>query len=255
MIRIVRTLMSDATPSLLQRIDSDILRYILQNGLKAGDRIPALQELSQELNISVSKLREQLEVARALGIVEVRPRTGIRCQEYDFMPSLRLSLFYGLAHGRHLFDLFSSLRVHVESAYWAEATGKLQTEDHAHLAELLARAWGKLRSPSIIIPHPEHREFHLGIFKRLDNPFVQGILKAYWEAYEAVEHHHYADYDYLERVWTYHQRIADLLAEGDTQASLEAFLEHTRLLRHQRPPEPLPNAFFSPVQLQKEETL
>jgi DNA-binding FadR family transcriptional regulator len=34
--------------------------------------------MSKELGVSVALLREQLEVAKAIGLVEVRPRTGIR---------------------------------------------------------------------------------------------------------------------------------------------------------------------------------
>ncbi len=38
--------------------------------------------------------------------------------------------------------------------------------------------------------------FHLTIFKHLENPFVLGLLEAYWDAYEAVELNRYADYRY-----------------------------------------------------------
>src|SRR3989304_5847383 len=111
---------------LLKQMDSDILRYIIQQNLKPGDRIPALNELRGELNISVSKLRERLEVGGMLGMVEVRPRTGIRCQDFDFMPALRLSLFFALANDRHMFELYNNLRIHVEVAYWHEACSLLQ---------------------------------------------------------------------------------------------------------------------------------
>jgi DNA-binding FadR family transcriptional regulator len=221
----------DQYSPILQQLDSDLLRYIIKQNLKPGDRIPALSDLSLVLNISVSKLREQLEVARILGIVEVRPRTGIRCLEYNVMPALRLSLFFALAGDRQMFDLFSNLRIHVEVAYWHEATSRLTREDKLRLRELVEQAWSKLRDEHIIIPHKEHREFHMGIFCRLEHPFVKGILEAYWEAYEAVELNRYADYAYLENVWTYHEQIVEAIEAGDIEGSLAAFVEHTRLLR------------------------
>ncbi|NJL95304.1 MAG: FadR family transcriptional regulator, partial [Anaerolineae bacterium] len=219
--------------TLLKHLDSDLLRYILLNNLQPGDRVPSLSELSDSLNISISKLREQLEVARNLGIVDVRPRTGIRCLPFDFMPALRTILFFNIAAQRSMFDHYSNLRVHVEMAYWHEATAHLSLEDKLALKALVGRAWDKLRHEHVIIPHAEHRAFHMGIFQRLENPFVRGILEGYWEAYEAIEFNRYADYAYLERVWTYHERIAEELLAEDHQASLEAFIEHTRLLRHQ----------------------
>ncbi len=230
---IVDTFQMDYSVAILKQLESDLLRYIVERNLQAGDRIPALSELSLELNISVSKLREQLEVARILGVVEVRPRTGIRCKEFDFMPALRLSLFFALANNRKMFDLYSNLRIHVEVAYWHEATASLLAEDKYQLRHLVERAWSKLRGQPVMIPHDEHRQFHMGIFSRLENPFVKGILESYWEAYEAVEFNRYADYAYLEQVWTYHERILEEIELGNGAASLDLFVEHTQLLRNQ----------------------
>ena len=44
----------------LNEIESDFLRYLAGNGLKVGDQVPALSKLSEELGISVGKLREQI---------------------------------------------------------------------------------------------------------------------------------------------------------------------------------------------------
>ena len=59
-------------------LGSEFLRYLVENGAEAGGRLPPIPTLAQELGISSGKLREQLEVARELGFVEVRPKTGIR---------------------------------------------------------------------------------------------------------------------------------------------------------------------------------
>ena len=52
------------------------------------------------------------------------------------------------------------------------------------LTALVEQAWEKLRGTPIHIPQYEHRQLHLSIYQRLDNPFVSGILEAYWDAYE-----------------------------------------------------------------------
>ena len=75
--------------------------------------------------------------------------------------------------------------------------------------------------------------FHMTVFKRLENPFVIGLLEAYWEAYNAVQLNLYVDYDYLQTVWDYHERIADAIFSGDFDAAQQAFIEHTKLLRYQ----------------------
>jgi len=214
-------------------LDSELLNYIVSHHLQPGDTLPALADLSQELNINVGKLREQLEVARSMGLVEVRPRTGIRIKEYEFLPGLRLSLLYALAQNKSHFEEFTELRNHTEVAFWHEAVVQITDQDKAELRRLVDSAWKKLNHETLIqIPHAEHRQFHLKIFTHLDNPFVIGLLEAYWEAYEAVELNTYADLHYWQEAWTYHERILNCICEGEFEAARVAFVEHTRLLRH-----------------------
>ncbi len=216
----------------ITELDSDFLRYIVSRNLQPGDRVPALGELSQEMNIGVGKLREQLEVARRLGIVDVRPRTGIRVQPFDFLPAVRASLLFALACDPNQFQSFGVLRNHIEAAFWEEAVASLTVDDKADLQDLMRSAWAKLNGPAIQIPHDEHRQLHLTIFRRLNNPFVQGLLEAYWEAYEAVELNLYSDYQYLREVWDYHQRMVDSILSGQVEQGRTLLIEHANLLRH-----------------------
>lgn len=212
------------------KIESDFLRYLFAHGCKPGDRLPSLVELSNETGISVGKLREQMEVARMLGLVEASPRRGITRTPYDFLPPVRLSLLAALAIDRRYFDAFSGLRSHLELAYWDEAVALLTAEDKQRLSALVQNAWSKLDQPRIQIPYQEHRELHLTIFRRLENPFVQGLLEAYWAAYEAVELNTYADYNYLRCVWSYHERIVQAICMGDFAHGKELLAEHMQLL-------------------------
>ncbi len=217
---------------LLDRLDSDLLRYIVERGFRPGDRLPPIEDISASLGISSGKLREQLEAARSMGLVDVRPRAGIRLAEFSFTAAIRFSLLYALASDPAQFEAFSALRNHVESAFWPEAVQKLTSEDHQHLRGVIAQAWAKLDGQPIRIPHNEHRDLHMTLFGRLDNPFVKGLLEAYWEAYEAVGLNVFSDYAYLRQVWTYHEGIVDAIIQGDMATGHRLLDEHTRLLQH-----------------------
>jgi DNA-binding FadR family transcriptional regulator len=209
---------------------SEFLRYLASHE-EAERGLPTLNELSRELGIGLAALREQLEVARALGLVEVKPRMGTRRREYSFTPAIRQSLGYAIALDHSHFRKYAELRKHVESAFWHEAVCTLTDEDKQEMQNLMARAWQKLRGTPVQTPHEEHRQLHLKIFSRLDNPFVTGILEAYWDAYEAVGLNVFAGgYDYLQEVWQYHQKIVDAIWTGDFQAGYEALVAHTDLL-------------------------
>ncbi len=211
---------------------SEFLRYLASHEEAEGN-LPSLTELSRELGISVAGLREQLEVARALGLVEVRPRTGTRRLAYSFAPAVKQSLAYALALNHKHFEKYSELRNHLEAAYWDEAVRLLTEEDKSELQNLITRAFDKLHGTSFQVPHEEHRKLHLLIYRRLNNPFVTGLLEAYWEAYEAVGLNMYAGgMDYLEEVWGYHRTMVQSICNGNYAAGRKALVLHIDLLAH-----------------------
>jgi len=215
-------------------LSSDFLNYLAETYQmdEECEHLPSLQVLSKQLGVSVSSLREQMEVGRALGLVEAKPRTGLRRLPYSFFPAVNQSLTYAITIDQEYFLKFADLRRNLEAAFWYQAVYLLNEEDKVLLQKLIDQAWEKLRGTPIQIPQHEHRQLHLTIYKRLDNPFVSGILEAYWEAYEAVGLNLFAGYQYLEEVWTYHQQMVDGICNEDLDAGYQALVEHTDLIRH-----------------------
>jgi len=196
----------------------------------AYDKLPALKDLSAELGLSISTLREQMGVAKALGLVDVRPRLGIRPLPYSFTPAVDASLCFAIKQDSRYFDDFVDLRRHLEYSYFPQAVELLEESDHQELRNLVQSAWDKLKGSPVRIPHQEHRMLHMTFYKRLNNIFVSGLLEAYWDAYEAVGLNVYADLDYLEQVWTYHDQLAEAAISKDKERGLEILHEHFNLM-------------------------
>lgn len=214
----------------LDKLDSAFLDYVVEQNVLPGERLPTLAEISNDIGISIGKLREQLEVARSLGLVSVRPRVGTQREAFDFLPAVRNSAFFGLATGEATFAQFSQLRRTIETGLWSEAVVRLHAADKERLREIVAHAWKKLCDEPVHIPNREHRALHLTIFSRLDNPFVKGVLEAYWDIYEASELTRLASYDYWLNVWNYHERLVDAICNDDFARGRELLVEHFRLL-------------------------
>ncbi|HIP70054.1 MAG TPA: FadR family transcriptional regulator [Anaerolineae bacterium] len=218
------------TIMILNKLDSDFLRYLIEKQVAPGERLPSLNEISVEMGVSVGKLREQLEVARTLGFVSVRPRLGTHRESYSFTPAVLSTVLFGLGTGEADFDQFSQLRCAIETSFWREAVTQLTTEDKVYLQEIVNTAWEKLRGQPIHIPNGEHRLLHLTIFSRLNNPFVTGILEAYWDAYDASELTRYMGYQYWLDVWAYHERIVTALIDNEFEEGRQLLIEHFSLL-------------------------
>lgn len=217
-------------PLILSNQLSKFLTYLASEFSKGVESLPSIHDLSKDLGMSISTLREELNVARALGLVEVKPRTGIKCLPYSFTPSVSISLAFAVSVDKKTFRQFSDLRNHTEASYWYQAVSSLTPDDIQELQDIITTATEKLNSDPVQIPHDEHRQLHLTIYRRLNNPFVKGILESYWDIYEAVGLSVYEDRKYLERVWSYHQQMVDSITHSDFLSGYQALIAHMDLL-------------------------
>jgi DNA-binding FadR family transcriptional regulator len=223
-------------PKQSQESLSPFLQYLAKQQSTDCSRLPALAKLSHELELSVASLREQMEVARALGVVEVKPKTGIRRIDYTFTPAVVKSLNYAIACDLDYFQAFADLRRHIEMAYWYQAVSLLTVEDHEVLRTLIEQAERKLSGEPVQIPHNEHRNLHLYIYHRLENPFVYGLLEAYWEIYETNGLDVYTDLAYLQQVWQYHAKMVEAICTGHYTVGYQTLADHLDLLYQRAKP-------------------
>ena len=74
--------MAETPPSSRPRVHRDVVeslaQRILSGEIKPGESLPNTHDLSAELGVSRSALREAIKVLTAKGMLEVRPRTGTR---------------------------------------------------------------------------------------------------------------------------------------------------------------------------------
>ncbi|MBI9047865.1 MAG: FadR family transcriptional regulator [Anaerolineaceae bacterium] len=217
---------------------SALIQYLIKQNTSGKQNLPSLEQLRQELGVSLSSLREQLEVARIMGFVDIKPKTGTKIKNYSFTPAVLKSASYAVDIDPSLFKAYADLRNHIESSYWVQSVSLLTTADYQRLQELVTQANGKLNGKPISIPHYEHRELHMLLYSRLDNPFVYGILEAYWELYEAKGLNIYTDLSYLKQVWKYHERLVNAIIHGEFELGYKMLTEHRGLLlqRKQRVP-------------------
>ncbi len=219
----------------IQHNSSNILSGFLQHLAKSAgrgeDRLPSLAVLSKELGISIASLREQLEIARVLGFVEIKPKTGIRWLPYQFAPSVLVSCAYAIELSSGYFDQFRDLRNHLESAYFLEAVKQLTKNEIGQLLEIVDAAEYKIESYPPVLPHIEHRDLHLLLFSHVENVFLNGILEVYWEIYESQGYSIVNNHQYLKSVWGYHRQVCEAIKIQDFDLAFQLFREHKELIR------------------------
>jgi len=213
-------------------LSGTIFQYLIDEQECDGlpTKLPPIGTLARRLGVSKGKLREDLIAAQAYGIVEMRPGDGTYVRPFDFYEVISPPILYSMACDSSNFDHFYQLRARLEVGFWDEATALLGQADLERLNRLIRRADRKLGGTPVEIPHREHRDLHLLIYDRLDNPFVMGLLKAYWDAYEAVGLNRYHDINYYERMWHSHRAMVDAIQAGKVQKGKQILIEHFAIL-------------------------
>ena len=219
----------------MEKTRAGLLDYLAEAAQKQLP-LPSIPEIGRQLGISTSAIREQLEVARQLGVVEIRPKTGMSLRDFTLTPTLMLGLNYSQKIDPLTFEQLSDLRKNLESAYWPEAAPLLTREEIAQLELLVLQANQKIAKSPIQVPKEEHRDFHLGIFQHLNNHFVFSLLESYWALYQTSDLNLLMDQAYLELVWNFHQKIVDALKARDFARGHEALLNHMDLVKQIKKP-------------------
>ncbi len=209
---------------------SPVLEFIA-DATRQDEPIPSIPELSSQLRISTASVREQLEVPKELGFVDVRTRTGIQKHDFCLTRPLTLCMTYGLRIDPDLFQEYASLRRQLEIAYWYEACALLEKFHIQELQELVERAFWKINQTPVVIPTLEHRKFHLTIYHPLNNRVLNSVLETYWDLYEASQLQFYRNHEYLETVWSYHRQILDAIASKAYEKGYEALVTHFDLMK------------------------
>lgn len=210
-----------------------LLSFLALNA-KEGKSIPSIAQLSEDLGLSTSAVREQLEVARQLELVEVKTKTGIHTSSFSAAPAISLVYRYGLEMQPDLIWDLLSVRQHLELSYWQEAVVNLTKKDIDYLAEIIETAFKKLNNRPVIIPIKEHKEFHLAIYRPLNNSFLNDIMESYWNISLETGIHNLTDKTYLQNVWAYHRKIQQAIATKEFDLGYQALITHFELVRTQR---------------------
>jgi GntR family transcriptional repressor for pyruvate dehydrogenase complex len=214
-------------------LSHSIVRYIVEDLAEPGDepaKLPPLDQLAKQLGVSRGKLREDLIAAQAYGLIEMRPGDGTYLCPFDFYTAIRPLVLYSIACNKSDFDRFYRLRARMEVAFWDDAARALRQQEIEQLFGILDRADAKLQGSPIEIPHSDHRDFHVLIYSRLDNPFAQGLLRAYWDGYEAVGLHRYFELSYYQCMWASHRGMVEAISSGEYETGKQILIQHFTLL-------------------------
>ena len=217
-------LLSPIARSMLgEEIIKRIVGFIVEAGLKPGDRLPSERELQSRFAVGRSSMREAIKSLAALGLVEVRPGSGMfvgRGEPTDLTRALPWGLL--LSKGSALEVLEARQVVEPELAAFA---AQRATPDE--LAAILAQMEAMRAAANDREAYTRANvEFHLAIAKAAHNNVLGHV-------FESLQH--------LVRLWTrrtfapvslpQHEAICKAIALGDPESARKEMAAHLRTTR------------------------
>jgi DNA-binding FadR family transcriptional regulator len=165
------------SPNLNEIISARLKDYIVQNGLRAGDKLPTEEKLSQSLGVSRTAVREALRSMEALGLVEARQGYGRVVRDFNFQAILN-NLSYGLVFQSQDILQITDIRKALDGYYIEAAMHNLTTAD---MAELSGRvdSMQKRVDAGLDITEDDY-QFHRRLYERSGNALALQLFEIAW---------------------------------------------------------------------------
>ena len=210
-------------PSLHQSVQDAIRKYILENGLRAGDALPGENELARQLGVSRNLVREATRGMESLGILEIRRGSGLFVRAFSFEPLLD-SLSYGLLVD--LEELTELLRIRgvLETGMIEAALAVMPDETIQEIEQTVAQMKARAEAGQPMME--EDRRFHQLLFECLGNQTLLKLLDVFWLTFrKASQHANIRDDDPM-RTYRDHADIAAAVAAKDIEKAKIALGHH-----------------------------
>jgi GntR family transcriptional regulator, transcriptional repressor for pyruvate dehydrogenase complex len=195
-----------------RRIAGEIQEFIRREGIAPGGRLPTEHALARRFRVSRTLVREAIQALKTMGIVESRPRVGLRVLPFD--PTV------------HLDPMIDRIRTEDERRELYEFRRLIEPEILRLVAER-AKPWelaaleGPLRVPlpkgPALVREAFARDvaFHEGLWKLAGNRFVSGLRGLLVRYFAKTEHARSVTEPELRRANGQHLAVVRALLSGD----------------------------------------
>jgi len=168
-------------PVLHKEIQLRIRRYIAEQQLQPGDRLPSEETLCAQLGVGRSAVREGLKGLEAIGMIESRRGAGSYVAQFDAARYLGFFTGSSLLEGLSIKEL-TEVRSLLEVAWVKDAVERLTDIDHVDLVA----AFGRMRDHAALGQSYRWDDFevHRIIMRHVPNQLIRSMLDALYTLYE-----------------------------------------------------------------------
>ncbi|MEW6357445.1 MAG: FadR/GntR family transcriptional regulator [Planctomycetota bacterium] len=211
-------------PTVADTVSQAIIRFIAENDLRAGDRLPTERDLAEMVGVSRLALREALSMLKGLGVIEARHGSGVFVKQMDvstifamLSPLLRTHVEIDTAH-------ILDVRLHLESSI-AECAAAHRTEEHLHvLGDHLAAMREHVQDRAEFMKHD--MAFHEELARSTGNAIYHIFMAALADLILQYQLQFPDKLEYREKGIPSHAAILDAVRAQDAERARSAMAAH-----------------------------
>ena len=210
---------------LYRQISNVLINCINTGQFAPGDMIPSERDLSKQLGVSRSSIREALIALEITGWIEIRTGNGV----YVSNPLPQQPV----VHSEEEFSLGSLIKARqIYECTMAELAALNGTdEQRKKLVEINQELTQRNINNDAFLE--QDRRFHLMISEMTGNEVLRDMMEYLWDKRNSRRfvrlESHYSDSDFAREMNTDHQRITDAILAGDApgaRAAMQGHLQH-----------------------------
>jgi GntR family L-lactate dehydrogenase operon transcriptional regulator len=220
-------------PTIVEQLTDQLEQIVRSRGLVPGDRLPSERQLSQDLDVSRSSLREAIQKLQSRGVLETRRGGGTYVSQppEDWTTSAIVTPLAQLIQDNpeYRFDVLEIRHALEGSAAWHAAL-RATPEDKLRIRACFDRMIAGHGSDNPLDEPQADAEFHLAIAEASHNLILLQVMRGLFHLLQVnVTQNLSALYQHprvFEPLSGQHRALMDAVIDGDPQRARAAAQEH-----------------------------
>ncbi len=201
-----------------------IKRKLAKDDFKPGDKFYSENELSRQLQVSRSSVREAIRILEATGYVTVKQGKGVFVTDFDSQ-NLQPFIIWLKSNEQHIFDHFE-IRLIIEPKAAAIAAQKANIEDIRKIEEVLAQFDQHAKHKEIAETIKADRTFHRLIAKSTKNSTLYVLINSLTTSLPKGWISSLHTPGRIEKTTHEHRAVLKAITEKDTSEAESAMIRH-----------------------------
>lgn len=197
-------------------------KYILDNEMTTGDKLPSETELSNTLHISRASIREGMKSLESMGIIRTLHGKGRYIRDFNYDQMIE-SMTYNLQV--HFKDFMEVVQVRsvLESYFLLEAYKQMTEEDFSELDGLVDQMEEDTRKG---VSYSElaqtHSAFHKSLYRHINNKLLDSLISMFATFQRIYSSRWHVNEKFIKD----HRDLVDALRKGDEERIRENLRTH-----------------------------